>query len=369
MRKRKSNPADNYLPKLLDRRILITTLVLTVLGLVAVADASAPQALNYFSDELYFVKQQAVWALIGVVLMFLLSFVNYKIWERFATPLFFINVLLLIAVLIPGVGTSLLGARRWLILGSLSFQPSELVKLTLAIYIAKLASRDKKPLAYFLPVLLVTGLIMIQPDLGTTIVILIEALIQIFVSGVGLLYFASAGLFAFVSSLLLIFTSPYRRDRLTTFMHSTTDPLGTAYHIKQVLLALGSGGLLGVGLGNSRQKYLFLPEAATDSVFAIIGEELGFIGTLILLAIFIFLIFSGIKIAASAPDKFSRVLAMGITVWIGSQVFLNVGSMVAVIPLTGIPLPFISYGGTSLTMVLIATGILLNISRYAKKES
>ena len=368
MRKRTIN-SSKLQKQQLDRRLLVIILILTVLGLITVADASAPQALNFFSDELYFVKQQAVWALVGVILMITISFVNYKVWEKFATYIFFVNLLILIAVLIPGIGTSLLGARRWIFLGPFSFQPSELVKLTLAIYIAKLASRDKQPLAYFLPVVIVAGLIMMQPDLGTTIVILMEALIQIFVSGVGLFYFASAGLLAFVSSVLLIFTSPYRRDRLATFMQSTADPLGSDYHIKQVLLALGSGGLFGVGLGHSRQKYLFLPEAATDSVFAIIGEELGFIGTLVLLLIFSFLILRGIKIALNAPDKFSRVLSVGIIVWIGSQVFLNIGSMVAVIPLTGIPLPFISYGGTSLTMVLIAAGILLNISRYAKKES
>ena len=349
-----------------DSKLFILALVLTAIGLVAVADASAPQALNYFSDKLFFVKQQAVWALVGIVAMLTASRVHYSFWEKLATPLFFTSVVLLILVLVPGLGTSALGARRWLAFGSFSFQPSEVVKLTMALYLAKVAANGKKPLSYFLPLGLVAGLIMLEPDLGTTLVIGLLGMAQIFVSGINIFYFLGAAAVGGLASFLLIIFSDYRKQRLLTFLEATQDPLGRSYHIRQVLLALGSGGFFGVGLGQSRQKYLFLPEAATDSIFAVIAEEVGFLGAFILIILFAWLIIRALKIAKAAPDTFSKVLGVGIAAWIGGQVFLNIGSMVALVPLTGVPLPFLSYGGTALTMVLLSMGILLNISRYAK---
>lgn len=353
--------------KLLDRKLLVTAVALTIFGLVAVADASAPVALNVFSDKFYYFRQQAVWGLVGLLTLAISSKVHYSFWEKIATPLFFISLVLLVLVLIPGIGVKAFGARRWIILGPISFQPAEFVKLSLALYLAKVASRDKNSLSYFLPIGLVAGLIMLQPDLGTTLVLSFMGMVQVFVAGVNLLHFIGAFLIAIVSALLLILTSEYRRNRLLTFMEATQDPLGRAYHIRQVLLALGSGGLFGVGLGQSRQKFLFLPEAATDSIFAVIAEELGFIGAFILIAVFAFFVFRGLTIASQAPDRFSKILAIGIVAWFGGQIFLNIGSMVALVPLTGLPLPFISYGGSALTMALFATGILLNISRYAEK--
>jgi len=347
-----------------DRTLLVLILVLTSIGLVAVADASAPQALNFFADELYFFKQQAIWAFFGVILLIGVSFIKYNFWERIATPLFLINLSLLVLVLIPGLGISALGARRWIDLGALSFQPSELIKLSFILYLAKVASRSKGALSYFLPLVAVSVLIMFQPDLGTTLVIAGVALLQIFIAGINLFYFMAAGMAGLIAAVILVLSSSYRRSRLATFLESTNDPLGDSYHIRQILLALGSGGFLGVGLGASRQKYLFLPEAATDSIFAVLAEELGFIGAFVLLVIFAMVILRGLKIARSAPDQFSKVASIGITAWIGLQVFLNIGSMVAIVPLTGVPLPFISYGGTALTTLLFATGILLNISRY-----
>lgn len=352
----------------LDRTLLITTLVLVAIGLVAVADASAPQALKFFKDEYYFIKQQVAWAALGVTALFVVSFIRYTLWEKLATPIFFIGILLLLIVLVPGVGISALGARRWIDLQFFSFQPAEVVKFAVAVFLAKLASRDKKPISYFVTVALVAGLVMIQPDLGTTLIISGIAFVQIFVSGISLVYFAGGAVAGIISVAVLILTSSYRRDRLLTFLGMTQSPLDNDYHIKQILLALGSGGFFGVGLGQSRQKYLFLPESATDSIFAVIAEELGFVGGVLLISVFVLFIYRGIKIAEAAPDKFSQMLAIGITAWIGVQVFLNIGSMVAFVPLTGIPLPFISYGGTALTTLLFATGILLNISRYAKKD-
>jgi cell division protein FtsW len=350
--------------KTIDKKLLVVTLLLAGLGLLAVADASAPQALSTFSDKFYFVKQQAVWLVIGFIVMFLATKIHYSFWEKIATPLFILSILFLVAVLIPGIGSKLLGARRWIVLGPVVFQPSEIIKLTLALFLAKAASKNKSFLLFFGAFALVAALIMLEPDLGTTIIITVLSLAQIFVSGINIFHFIGAGILVALSSLVLIIVSPYRRERLMTFLKVAEDPLGKDYHIRQVLLALGSGGLLGVGLGQSRQKFLFLPEAATDSIFAVVAEEMGFIGALVLILLFGFFIWQGFRIARKAPDKFSQILSVGIMAWIGGQIMINIGSMVALVPLTGIPLPFFSYGGSSLVMVLFATGILLNVSKH-----
>lgn len=339
---------------------------LTFIGLVAVANASAPQALNVFSDKYYFIKQQLIWVLLGMVALFVASKINYKFWSKVATPLFLFNVLLLILVLIPGIGVKVLGARRWILIDSFYFQPSELIKLSLALFMAKFITSKKPSFYYLIPLVLVGGLIMLEPDLGTTLVVAMSAMAQIFVSGLGIWHFLIATLGGGLSVFVLIITSNYRRQRLMTFFEQTSDPLGRSYHIKQILLALGSGGFFGIGLGQSRQKYLFLPEAATDSIFAVIAEEMGFLGAIVIISLFIYFIYKCFKIIRSAPDDFSKILALGLGVWLGGQAILNMGSVVAIVPLTGIPLPFVSYGGSSMVTALTATGILLNISKYAK---
>ncbi|MCJ7805144.1 putative lipid II flippase FtsW [Patescibacteria group bacterium] len=348
----------------LDSKLLFVTLALVVLGLIAVADASAPQALSVFNDKYYLVKQQLVWAGLGLVLMFIASKIKYTFWEKIATPLFFICILTLIAVLIPGIGARVYGARRWIPLGFFSLQPSEFVKLGLAVYLAKVASKHKNFWAFFIPLGIVAALIIAQPDLGTDLIVVFIGLAQIFSSGINLFLFAGAVAGGGILAFLVTFFSGYRRDRLMTFLAQSSDPLGKDYHVRQILLALGSGGIFGVGLGQSRQKFLFLPEASTDSIFAIIAEEVGFLGALVLIIIFAFFIYRAFRIAQHAPDKFSQILATGISAWIGGQMILNIASMVALVPLTGVPLPFFSYGGSALTMVLIGVGILLNISRY-----
>jgi cell division protein FtsW len=354
--------------KSIDRNFLILILFFVFLGLVAIADASAPQALNSYGDKFYLLKQQLVWTGIGLAAFFAVSKIHYTFWEKVAIPFFLVSLLLLVVVLVPIFGFEAFGARRWIPLGFFSLQPSELIKLSLAMYLSKVASKKKNALSFFLPVLLCCGLIMLQPDLGTTMVIAVIALGQIFVSDVNLLYFAGAIAAGAVGTLGLIIFSPYRKERLLTFFESTRDPLGKSYHIRQILLGLGSGGLFGVGLGASRQKYLFLPEASTDSIFAVIAEEVGIVGASIIIMLFGYLVYKGFKIALSAPDTFSQVLAVGITAWIGGQAFLNIASMVALVPLTGIPLPFLSYGGSSLVMILVGCGILLNIGRNGHAE-
>jgi cell division protein FtsW len=298
-------------------------------------------------------------------MFFIISKIKYTFWEKIATPLFFVSLTLLVIVLVERFSLSALGARRWISIGPVNFQPAEFIKFSICLYLAKVASRGKNALSYFLPLGLIAGLIMLQPDLGTTLTILIIGLCQIFVSNVSLIYLAGASIFGAISTFLLIIFSPYRKARLMTFFETTVDPLGKGYHIRQILLALGSGGIFGVGFGASRQKYLFLPEASTDSIFAIIAEEVGLIGATIIIAMFVFFVIKALHIAKNAPDKFSAVVAIGIGAWIGGQAFLNIASMVSLVPLTGIPLPFISYGGSSLVMILSVCGILLNISKYA----
>jgi len=351
--------------KNLNKSLLILILALVVFGIIAVTDASAPQALNAYGDKFFLSRQQFLWGIIGVIALFVSSNIKYTFWEKLAIPLFIISILFLIIVLIPQLGFSAMGARRWIVFGPVNFQPSEIVKFTLGIYFAKVASKNKKILSYLIPFVFVVALVMFQPDLGTTLIISIIAMSQIFVSDINLWYFFGTILGGLVAGIPLILLSDYRKERLLTFLQMAHDPLGSSYHIRQILIALGSGGFWGVGFGASRQKYLFLPEASTDSIFAVIAEELGFVGGMLLIGLFIYFILQGFIVAKNAPDTFSKVLAVGITSWIGGQALLNIGSMVAIIPLTGIPLPFISYGGSSLVMILVACGILLNISKYS----
>ncbi len=352
----------------LDKILLILTAVLTVLGMLFVADVSAPQAQAYFKDSFFFVKQQLVWGALGIVALIVASKLHYTFWKKYAYLIFLGSLILLVMVLIPGFGSKLLGARRWINIGPITLQPAEIVKLALAIYLARLADQHRPVTVMLVPILLVAGLIMLEPDLGTTIIVVLIGISQIFIAGLPLMYLAQSLAGGGILGLIVIILSSYRRQRLTHFLEGLKDPLSTSYHVKQILFALGSGGLLGVGLGQSRQKYLFLPEAPTDSVFPIIAEEVGFIiaaAIILLMTVFVLRI---MRIAKDAPDKFSQMLAGGIAAWIGGQMFINLGSMVALIPLTGVPLPFFSYGGSSLTMVLLGIGILLNISKYAKNR-
>ncbi len=351
-----------------DRQLFWLTVLLTVIGLLAVSDASGPQAMAAFGSPFYFARQQIMWAVVGFVGLIVASRIHYSYWKKVAFIIGISAVILLLVVLIPGVGTKALGARRWLNLGPMALQPSEVAKFAVIVVIARLLD-EKYPFKY--PVALIGGismLVMLQPDLGTTIVIAGAGLLQLFVGGMPL-----ASLFATIASGavatgFLILTSEYRRARLMTFLESGSDPLGNSYHMKQILIALGSGGLFGVGIGQSRQKHLFLPESASDSIFAVVAEETGFVGAALLVILLAYFIIKILKVAVNAPDNFSKLLASGIAIWLCLQMFLNISSVVAVTPLTGIPLPFFSYGGSSLVMILFGVGIILNISRYAKDK-
>lgn len=336
---------------------------LTVFGLIMVGNASVVEAYRDFGDKLYYLRLQAQWAGLGLLAFLFTSFFNYRRLKFLALPFLIFNLICLFLVLIPGLGISALGARRWLGIGSIRFQPAELAKLTFVLYLSSFFANKKGALPFLTILGLMVVLIMLEPDLGTTVVLCFTGLAVYFASGAPLLQIGLIGLIGIIGGAGLIFSSAYRRERLATFLNPTSDPLGASYHIRQILIALGSGGLFGVGLGQSRQKYEYLPAVTTDSIFAVIAEELGFVGAAAILLLFLFLIWRGFKIACRAPDDFGKLLAVGITSWVGFQALVNLGAMVAIIPLTGVPLPFISYGGSSLVLALTGMGILVNISR------
>jgi len=338
---------------------------LTFFGLLMVGSSSVVDAARDFGDKWYYLKLQTGWAVIGLAGFFLISRLSYQKLEKLSVTLLLATLLLLVLVLIPGLGSKLLGARRWLNLGFFSFQPAELAKLTLAIYFSSLLKKTTR----FWPFIAVLGLssllIMLEPDLGTTLILTGSSLITYFGSGSQLRYLSLMIPIFIITVAALVLFSPYRLDRLKTYFDYSRDPLGSSYHIRQVLLSLGSGGVFGVGLGQSKQKYEFLPEATTDSIFAVIGEELGLVGGIAVIAAFLFFMHQGMQVVASAPDKFGANLALALTSWISLQALVNLGAMVAIIPLTGVPLPFISYGGSSLVLVLLASGILVNIAHQS----
>ena len=350
-----------------DRTLLILTLVMMVLGLVAVAEASSPQALSTFSDPFYFVKQQLMWAGLGVVVMVVASFVPYGFWRKMALPIFGVSILCLVAVLVPGVGVRLLGARRWISVGGIGFQPSELVKLTMIIFLARLLELEKPYWWSVVIIGLVAGLIMLQPDMGTASIILAEALAVYFLSGANILHIVGLVPIILLGGLALIKLEPYRATRLSTFLNPDASLQTTSYHTRQILIALGSGGITGLGFGNSLQKYAYLPEGTTDSIFAIIAEETGFVGSFFIILIFLAIIWCGFKIAMSARDTFGKLLAGAITVFLGAQIIINLSAQTLLLPLTGIPLPFLSYGGSALIVNLFSVGILLNISKQGQR--
>ena len=354
----------------LDMTLLILVFVFTAFGLLMIYEASNFAAFQTFSDKYRFVKDQSLWALAGFILLFILSRIHYRKYFQLSVPLMAVSIVTLIAVLIPGIGTKALGARRWITLGSLNFQPSELVKLSLILYLsAWLSSREKGRFTSFILLLsIIVGLVVLQPDLGTAVVLTGIFLVVYFISKAPLWHFAVLMPLAVLSVLGLAVFSPYRYQRLMTFFDPNSDPLGASYHFRQILISLGSGGIKGLGLGASRQKYQFLPEATTDSIFAIIGEEFGFIGTFALIIVYVFLLWRIFLIVRDAPDKFSYLLSAGILSLLGLQIIINLGAMVAVFPLTGIPLPFISYGGSNLIVTLCGIGMILNISKYTKPK-
>ncbi len=349
----------------LDYTLLITVVIVTLFGLLMVYDASVVQAHKDFSDKYYYIKQQIVWAILGIFLMMIASIFKYTNYKKISLPLFLGSLILLLAVLIPGLGSSAGGAHRWLNLGFITIQPAELIKITSIIFFASLFEKKVRTFAFLTIVGFVVVIVgLLQRDLGTSIVFFLTSLTMYVIAGAKLVYVLSMIPVAILGFIIFTVTSSYRRQRVLAFLDPFADPQGYTYHISQVLIALGSGGLFGLGLGQSRQKFEYIPEVTTDSIFAIVGEEFGFIGALFLIILLSIIIWRGLKIADHCTDRFGKLLAVGLTAWLGIQILVNLGAMVSLIPLTGVPLPFISYGGSALLANLVAVGILLNISRY-----
>ncbi len=345
--------------------LFLAAVFLSILGIFILYESSTYTALLSIGDKYYFARNQGIWFVIGLAVCFVVSKISYKTYYKMALPLLLGSLALLVLVFFPGIGVSLKGAHRWLNLGFTVMQPSEILKITLTIYLAAWLSIKEK--SRFIAFLLLLGLsvflVIIEPDMGTAFIIAATATIVYFLSGAPIRDLLLIFAVLLIGGLALIKIEPYRMARLTAFSNFSVNDLSkTSYHVKQVLIGLGSGGLTGVGFGNSIQKYAYLPESTTDSIFAIFAEEGGFIAATILIIIFGVFSALGFMVAVSSPDNFGKLLASGITCFLAIQAFINLASQVVLIPLTGVPLPFISYGGSSLIINFAAIGILLNIS-------
>jgi len=322
------------------------------------------------NDPYYFIKRQGLWAIISLGVFFFLANFNYKKLQKWAVPGLIISLILLIAVLV--IGTNVNGSKRWLTLGPLSVQPSEITKIAIILFFSSSVARLKSNfksfvhdlLPYLIVLVVVSGLLMLEPHLSATIVILIIGCTILLVAGARIKHFVMIAVPAIGAIIVLILIEPYRLSRVVTFLNPFADKLGSGWQIIQSLYAIGSGGIFGLGLGQSRQKFLYIPEPQNDFIFSITAEELGLIGSILLVALFAFLIYRGIRIAITAPDTFSSLLATGIMTMIGVETIINLAVCTSSMPVTGMPLPFFSYGGTTLFINMAAMGIMLNISRY-----
>jgi cell division protein FtsW len=346
------------------------TVFFVLAGLVMIGDASLIEGQTLFNDQFYFIKRQLVWLLIGGSLAFLSANINYHFWKKVSKIGFLLSLSLLFLVFLPKVGITAYGAKRWLDFGFINIQPVELVKLSIIFLFSTLSTGEKEislwHQLFFLSIPL--GLVLIQPDFGSAALLAATAGSVWFLSGkklTSLSFLATTGI---LIGFLLIISSPYRKNRLLGLLNPFYDPRGKSYHAYQLALTLGSGGLFGRGMGNSRQKFQYLPEVTTDSIVALIGEEFGFIGISVFITIFFLLIGRGIKIARQAPDKFGQVLAGGLISLIAWQGLINLGAVAIVLPLTGMPFPFVSYGGSSLITLLIAAGIIVSVSRQTPNK-
>ena len=346
---------------------------LNLLGLVMVLSASSVSALDRYGSAWYVVMRQGLWLLAGTVACVVVIRVDYHRWRRWSVPALAVSGVLLALVLVPGIGVSVNGATRWLGYGSFSLQPSELAKLTVLLFVADLLARRAAWMSdvrlTLVPTAVVFGvvalLLMLQPNLGTTIVMGSIVLSLLWVAGTPFIPLAgltTAG--ALVAGALALW-APYRRARVLSFLDPWSDYQNTGYQGIQSLVGVASGGLTGTGLGESRAKWGFLPEAHTDFIFAIIGEELGLVGTLLVVGLFVALCVLGARAALLAPDRLGMLLAAGITMWFGAQAFVNIGAVIGILPITGVPLPFVSYGGSSLLFSMIGAGLLLNVARQS----
>lgn len=350
--------------------------ILLIFGLIMLTSAGAAVGENTFADKYFFIKRQLLFGVLpGVVAFFFFARLPYQMLKKAAYILFGISILLLLLVFIPGIGSSVgTGAKSWLVIAGFSFQPAEFAKLALIVFLAAYIS-DQGALIDdikrgFLPTLALASipffLIILQPDIGTVSILFAIMFAMLFLANIRGQYLTILALAAIIAFGILIAIAPYRAKRFTTFLHPELDPQGIGYHINQATLAIGTGGLFGRGLGHSTQKFQYLPEVHADSIFAIIAEETGYVIAVALLLLYVLIAFRGYRIARLAPDYFSRLLVSGIVTWFVLQAFLNIGAMVGLMPLTGVPLPFVSHGGTALMIAMASVGIIANVSRHTE---
>lgn len=358
-----------------DTTIFIIVLILAGVGVVMVYSASAIMAGERFNDPYFFLKKQLCWTLIGLVAMVLFMYLDYRIFEKFVYPIFFFTLLLLVLVLFPRFGKLAGGARRWLRVGPVAFQPSELVKLSLMMYLASSLCRKNRKIESFthgfLPYIIIIGIIFIlimkQPDFGTAVLITTISMIMLFISGTKMIYLIASAVCSLPFLYLFVYKVAYRMERVSSFLNPWNDPLGKGFHTIQSLITLGSGGTTGLGLGGGHQKLFYLPAPHTDFIFSVIGEEFGFVGTVTIILLFLVFLWQGCRIANEAREQFGSLLASGITLLIVFQAFLNMGVTCGILPVKGAPLPFISFGGSSLIFTMSSVGILLSVWRHRKK--
>jgi len=352
------------------KTIISLTLIIVVFGLISVYSSSHVWALYKFNDSFYFIKRQAIFACIGIIAMFVTSRIDYHVYKKYYKSIILICFLLLILVLIPGLGVVRGGSRSWFNFGLFALQPSELFKIGMIIYAAQFIEKNyykMKKLKESLKLLSVMGLgfllIMLQPDFGSGVVMACSIVVMIIVSPFPFIYFIVLGALGIIGIVLMILSAPYRMERILSFLDPFQDPLGSGFQAIQALYAIGPGGLLGVGFDHSIQKHFYLPEPQTDFIFAIVAEEFGFMGGVVLIGLYLWLFKTVLKVSQQVKDLFGSLLMIGIIAMIGIQTLINLGVVVGLFPVTGVTLPLMSYGGTSLTITLMSIGILINISK------
>ena len=354
-----------------EKSLFIAVIILLAFGLLMIYSASSIWANYKYHDAFKYIKAQGLFMILGIILIKILSKIDYKIYKKKANLVLLVCFLLLGLVLVPGIGSIRNGSRSWFGIGSLGIQPSEFAKIGLIIYVSKYLSNNNKDLKSIVkgvfPLLGVIGvfflLIMLEPDFGTAMVIILTLVGIIFISGVKFSFFVKVGFIGLLGIVGLVIAAPYRMARILSFLNPWSDPLGSGYQIIQSLYAIGPGGLLGQGLFKSRQKNFYLPEPQTDFIFSIISEELGFLGVLIVSGLFAFIFYKCIKISLECSDLFGKYLSFGLSFGILIQALLNLMVVVGIIPVTGVTLPFLSYGGSSLLVSMASIGIILNISK------
>lgn len=354
--------------------LLATIAVLNVVGLVMVLSASSVSSLSNYGSSWFFFRRQILWIALGVAAFVFGARIDYRMWRKLVTPLLAIAALLLALVLVPGVGITAFGSRRWLGVGIWRFQPSEIAKLALLVYVADVLTRRVDELHDWQRVLKPIGLVFVlmaflvmkEPDMASTMVLALIVATGLIVGGVRLRHLVLIGGAGVAAAVVAAFAAPYRRARMLSFLDPFHDKSNTGYQLAQSLIALGSGGWTGVGLGAGRAKWMFLPNAHTDFIFAIVGEELGLLGCVLVVALFGAFAVLGTRAALRAPDRFGMLLAAGVTVWVVGQAVINIGAVTGLLPVSGVPLPFVSFGGSALVFTMLASGILGNVARQGR---